>query len=74
MSEQEWRGKWWVPDEPDVGVSGTPFCAEEGRLRLGLVGGFATESWTPLPGGDGTSGGGGERHWASAVRGSSESG
>jgi hypothetical protein len=53
MSERSWRGQWWVPEEPEVVVPGTLYCAEDGRLQLELVGGFDTEIRTPLPGGNG---------------------
>jgi ApeA N-terminal domain 1 len=51
MNERSWRGRWWVPEEPEVAVPGTLYCAEDGRLRLELVGGFDTKIRAPLPGG-----------------------
>jgi ApeA-like protein/HEPN superfamily Apea-like protein len=53
VSEQSWRGAWWEPSDPDVVHHGTFYCADDGRLRLELVGGFDIDVRTPLPNGNG---------------------
>lgn len=55
VAERSWRGQWWLPGEADDPVPGTLHCADDGGLRLELIGGFDTEVRTPLPGGNGFS-------------------
>ncbi|GAA5108171.1 hypothetical protein GCM10025762_13570 [Haloechinothrix salitolerans] len=42
-----------MPEDPEVVVPGTLYCADDGRARLELVGGFDTEIRQALPGGNG---------------------
>ncbi|MCX4557461.1 hypothetical protein OHA02_14750 [Streptomyces phaeochromogenes] len=55
MAERSWRGTWWSAEEPEVTCPGTLYCADDGYLRLELVGGFDVTVRTPLPEGNGFS-------------------
>jgi len=45
MSETRWRGNWWRLDKSDERQSGTLFHADDGSLRLELIGGFGYTEW-----------------------------
>ena len=53
MAERSWRGHWWIPGDDETVMPGTLYCADDGRLRLELVGGFDTTIRKPLPEGGG---------------------
>ncbi|MEW2316957.1 HEPN domain-containing protein [Streptomyces bauhiniae] len=55
MAEREWRGEWWIPGELEHSRPGVLYCAEDGRLRLELVGGFDISIREPLADGVGWS-------------------
>lgn len=40
VSETLWKGDWWLPDMPDDVRHGTLHYADDGTLRLELLGGF----------------------------------
>lgn len=49
MGNQEWRGHWWLPDEPDAAIPGTLVQREDdGEVLLKLVGGFNIDVWIPV--------------------------
>src|SRR5262249_17288 len=45
MGETRWRGNWWRPDRSDERQPGTLFHADDGSLRLELIGGFGYTEW-----------------------------
>ncbi|MFF5477181.1 hypothetical protein ACFY5C_07545 [Streptomyces sp. NPDC012935] len=55
MAERQWRGEWWVAGEQEYSCPGTLHYAEDGRLRLELIGGFDITIREPLPEGNGYS-------------------
>ena len=40
VAVREWRGRWWLPNEPEDAVAGILTANEEGDLALKLIGGF----------------------------------
>lgn len=48
MADREWRGQWWLPDEPNDVVSGVLVEDEDGEVALKLIGGFSNVVLTPV--------------------------
>ncbi|QWW20209.1 hypothetical protein I6B53_03685 [Schaalia sp. 19OD2882] len=50
----EWRGLWWLPDDPDKKVPGFLRYDGEGNISLSLIGAFEDDITSNLAsGGDG---------------------
>jgi ApeA-like protein/HEPN superfamily Apea-like protein len=45
MGETRWRGNWWRPDKSDDRQPGMLLHADDGSLRLELIGGFGYTEW-----------------------------
>jgi hypothetical protein len=45
VGETRWRGNWWRPDKSDERQPGMLFHADDGSLRLELIGGFGYTEW-----------------------------
>ena len=55
MTDEVWRGHWWLPDQADKQQPGTLTVTEEGLITLEIIGGFDLRTRVPLPSGKGYS-------------------
>jgi ApeA N-terminal domain 1 len=50
VSEIRWKGTWWLPEDPGNSKPGTLHYADDGQLRLELIGGFSADAPTWVEG------------------------
>jgi hypothetical protein len=48
MADREWRGKWWLPDNPDDVAPGILADNDDGEVLLKLTGGFSNVTLIPV--------------------------
>jgi len=53
MTDEVWRGHWWLPGQADNQQPGTLTVTKEGVITLEIIGGFDLRTRVPLPSGVG---------------------